>query len=145
MYLVSGDRFFKENSIKNINFIKIDVEGHELYVLDGIKETIIRDRPFIVMEYNDRNVMSGFQNTFQKIFKNYSVYFITSTHQRRAFISSISLLQKIAQIFYTKILKRSNKALLLNKYKKSGTNDIFIIPNEKITLIDKKYFSRWID
>ena len=37
----------------DVRFIKIDVEGHELAVLQGAEETITRDRPIILLEIND--------------------------------------------------------------------------------------------
>ena len=38
---------------KNISAIFIDVEGHELYVLNGAKETIIKHKPIVVLEVSD--------------------------------------------------------------------------------------------
>lgn len=40
--------------IKKINFIKIDVEGFELEVLNGMKETIKKFKPNMVVEYSPR-------------------------------------------------------------------------------------------
>jgi len=40
--------------LKNIGFIKIDVEGHELSVLRGGQNTISRFKPNILLESNDR-------------------------------------------------------------------------------------------
>ena len=37
-----------------VGFIKIDVEGHELAVLDGARETLRRDRPTLVVEIEER-------------------------------------------------------------------------------------------
>ncbi len=37
-------------NFENIDFIKIDVEGYELNVLKGAKETILRNKPYILLE-----------------------------------------------------------------------------------------------
>jgi FkbM family methyltransferase len=39
---------------KNVRFIKIDVEGHELNVLRGAQETVQRDRPRLLVEVEER-------------------------------------------------------------------------------------------
>lgn len=37
----------------NVSFIKMDVEGHELKVMQGLKETLINDKPVVAFEAND--------------------------------------------------------------------------------------------
>ena len=44
------DNFYKENKIKKISFIKMDLEGHEYKSLIGLKDTINRDSPIIALE-----------------------------------------------------------------------------------------------
>jgi FkbM family methyltransferase len=46
------DDIVKEEKIKDINFIKIDVEGHEWPVLRGAKKTIRKFNPWILLEFN---------------------------------------------------------------------------------------------
>lgn len=43
------------NQLKNskVSFIKIDVEGHELMVMQGLKELLIEDQPIVAFEAND--------------------------------------------------------------------------------------------
>ena len=41
--------------IKNIGFIKIDVEGHELEVIKGAKETINKYNPILLVEIEKRH------------------------------------------------------------------------------------------
>lgn len=50
--LETGDDFLRRGKVHDVDFIKIDVEGHEWEVLTGLAETI-RDRtPIIVFEYH---------------------------------------------------------------------------------------------
>ena len=47
--------------LSDIAFIKIDVEGHELSVLRGGVETIIRSRPNLLVEVEESRVPGGFR------------------------------------------------------------------------------------
>jgi len=42
-------------NFSNIAMIKIDVEGHEEAVLEGARETILRNRPALIVESEDRH------------------------------------------------------------------------------------------
>lgn len=44
------DEFVKENNISRLDYLKIDTDGHELYVLRGAKETLLKFKPTIVFE-----------------------------------------------------------------------------------------------
>ena len=46
------DDVVRRDGIKDVDFIKLDVEGYELQVLDGAPETLWRHRPVIVTEMN---------------------------------------------------------------------------------------------
>lgn len=46
-------RALDEYELDNVGFIKIDVEGHELAVLDGGERTIARSRPNLLIECNN--------------------------------------------------------------------------------------------
>lgn len=50
--LVSGDSLFAE---RNIDFIKMDVEGHEMAALAGLEATIAASRPKIFIEVDNAN------------------------------------------------------------------------------------------
>lgn len=44
---------------KKIDFIKIDTEGHEIAVLDGLEKTIKNNKPKLLIEFNPRCLMSA--------------------------------------------------------------------------------------
>lgn len=69
-----GDNFLKYQ--KNIELIKIDVEGHELRVLKGIKKTILKNKPILLIEIEKRHC-SKFINTFNFLKDlDYEIYYV---------------------------------------------------------------------
>ena len=46
----TGDEYLDIIGVREIHMIKIAVEGHELHVLRGLRNTIERDRPILVVE-----------------------------------------------------------------------------------------------
>lgn len=61
--IIPGDNLFRD---KKIDFIKIDVEHMEIEVLQGLKETIAKNRPKIFVEVQNPNK----QNFFSWMTKN---------------------------------------------------------------------------
>ena len=53
---VDLDSFVKSQDIEHVDFIKIDTEGWELFILQGAEQLILRDRPILLMEHNDTNM-----------------------------------------------------------------------------------------
>ena len=56
--------FFYSNSKKNIDFIKIDVEGHELEVLKGMKKFLKNNKPIFLVEIEKKHNFN-----YNKVFK----------------------------------------------------------------------------
>jgi FkbM family methyltransferase len=46
-----GDAFLRDNGITRVDVIKIDVEGSERRVIDGLSSTLAVQRPAVVLEY----------------------------------------------------------------------------------------------
>lgn len=58
-----GDDLVKELEIGQIDLLKIDVEGHELFVLLGLQQSIRQYHPFIIMEWADPVSMQRLRNS----------------------------------------------------------------------------------
>lgn len=49
--VITIDDFVRENKINHVDLIKCDVEGFEPFVLNGMKETVSRFNPYLILEY----------------------------------------------------------------------------------------------
>ncbi|MCV6603740.1 MAG: FkbM family methyltransferase [Porticoccaceae bacterium] len=67
-----GDQFVRDNIDETINFIKIDVEGHEPNVLAGLQQTISSHRPLVMFEVSRDYLKNKRQqlNELLKLFPN---------------------------------------------------------------------------
>lgn len=54
--VISLDEFVSENHITKIDFIKIDVEGFEIQVIEGAKKAIETFKPILIFEYSLENI-----------------------------------------------------------------------------------------
>ena len=62
---------------KEISFIKIDVEGHELNVIEGAINIINKYKPTLLVEIEEKHTKKPVLNTINKIMKyGYKVYFL---------------------------------------------------------------------
>ena len=70
---IKGDDYVSENKIDNISVIKIDVEGFEYSVLEGLKNTITEQKPVIFFEFDtcyidrDNKTIGDYENLLFKI------------------------------------------------------------------------------
>ncbi|MBF0449621.1 MAG: FkbM family methyltransferase [Candidatus Magnetomorum sp.] len=75
------DDYVKNNGIKAIGFIKIDVEGHEIEVIEGAVHTIQEFHPILLCESEDRYIRHSGKSTQMfidiMIKLNYQVYVIS--------------------------------------------------------------------
>ena len=61
------DDVVQELGIQRVDVLKVDVEGAELYVLRGAKDTLQRFHPKVVMEVIPRH-LAGMNTTVEQLF-----------------------------------------------------------------------------
>lgn len=77
--MVSGDDLLKQKKLDQLDYIKIDVEGYEQFIIPSLKETIGRYNPLIQIELsgqeNRENVFKFFKENSYKgyILKDHSL------------------------------------------------------------------------
>ncbi|MEM3370817.1 MAG: FkbM family methyltransferase [Candidatus Woesearchaeota archaeon] len=70
--IIPLDKFVKDEKIHKVNFIKIDVEGYELKVIDGAKQTIRKFKPVIsVSAYHQKDHVRLIPKQILKIREDY--------------------------------------------------------------------------
>ena len=60
--IVAGDAYLRGAHIRHVDFIKIDVEGFERNVIEGLADTLERCKPVVVLELNHW-CLNAFQRT----------------------------------------------------------------------------------
>ena len=80
MRVVPGDALLSGH---RIDFLKIDVEGMEIDVLEGLKRTITEQRPRIFIEVDNSNVGKFFEWT------TINNYYIAASSSRRPVWSAL--------------------------------------------------------
>lgn len=74
--MISVDEFVKENHLSRVDFIKLDVEGSELRVLQGAVETIQKYQPRLAISvYHKFEDLFLLPKILKKINPNYTLYF----------------------------------------------------------------------
>jgi FkbM family methyltransferase len=87
-----GDDILRENRIANVDFIKIDVEGHEREVLTGLKDTITDNRPVIVAEFSEASIRKfSLPEKLYFLLPGYRIYGTYEDLRSRLFKTALSL------------------------------------------------------
>ena len=58
LYLVRGDDYLRDNGLQDIGLLKIDVEGFEKNVVEGLQQSLAKALPIIVLELTYGNPLS---------------------------------------------------------------------------------------
>ena len=108
VFMISIDDFVEKHGLE-IHFMKIDVEGHEIEVLEGARKTVGSHAPLVLLElFGIKSYREGIVNQIKSVFFSD----ITSTYQ-------ILIANHDGYLFEIEI----DQLLSL------GVNDIFLVPS----------------
>ncbi len=131
--LTTGDKFVTENSVKKIDLIKIDIEGHEIQALEGMKESINLFKPVILMEWTADNTLSLSDNNifFNEIRQTYLGYIALSSLNKSLWPPGF--IGKTQRLIHK--LSKQEKWTLTPADLSSKHSNIFLVHPEKLKLI----------
>jgi len=106
------DNFITKNKIDKIDFIKIDVDGHEPLILEGAWETLEKYKPIILLEISHMHYLKAGYNAwnFYKMLKD-KQYFIYSEKQLQEIKDETSFLIECGNFAYSSNIVISRKQL----------------------------------
>jgi FkbM family methyltransferase len=123
---VIADEFLREiNASQQIDFIKMDVEGHEVSVILGMKNLILNNQPLMLLEWKNQQMIDGFigHQLFETVFNDYSCYALSYTTNKK--VHSKNMLGYFRRI-YQKIIGKDWCFANFNKEQKYA--NVYLIP-----------------
>lgn len=132
---VIGDQYLDSHHIQDVDFLKMDVEGHEAAALNGLTGTVKTCQPLLLLEYSHPHTVGMFikQNLFSTLFFEYSVFSVTVTSSKK--LHGRTFTGFLRRIFY-KIF--ANRWCLSDFDQNRHYSNIFLVPKRY-----KAIFSRF--
>lgn len=117
-----GDEVMEEHNIKTVDFIKIDTEGYEPFVLKGLAKTLKSSRPLVFFEWTQEGRQS------------------TQRECQTSFPEGYSFFEFVADTNYLGILRKATYRLSpLNPSSPWPDGNLFAVPNEQIARLQSEY------
>lgn len=129
----NGDDIIDQHHINRIDFIKLDVEGFEAKVIAGLKRSIKKHLPIIIMEWNNAVTKKQFYDhqLFHEIFSNYIIKSVIHSHHKSRWHSK--WLGKLRRFVY-KLFKK--KYWLIGEFIETfDYQHVLFIPKEKESVL----------
>jgi FkbM family methyltransferase len=129
-----GDQALEKALVKKVDFIKLDVEAHEAFVLRGLNNTLRQHKPIITMEWNDPLTIERLSGSeeMQFLMREYDIHVLGSNYDRGywAHRSFPFIRRKLTRLFKPK------KAALYTFNPARLYKNLLLIPKSKAGILD---------
>lgn len=132
--LRKGDEVINDLHLSHLDMIKLDVEGFEIEVLNGLDNTIARFQPIIFMEW-DQDITrkeASASPLFQRLLREYQPMYIGSNYDRDQWPDSIP--GKLLRGLYK--LRHRRQWLLRPADLQQNYSNLVLLPAHRLDLID---------
>ncbi|MCY4044754.1 MAG: FkbM family methyltransferase, partial [Cellvibrionales bacterium] len=128
-----GDDWVASHAVDKIDFIKIDVEGHESFVLEGLQETLLQQRPIIMLEWAEKEGVDRLKKSsvFNQLLTSYSVCVLGTNHDKS--YRANNFIGKLQRKIVKNIVRK--RSVLYPFDSNELYNNILLVPNERKELI----------
>jgi hypothetical protein len=111
------------------------VEGHEYPVLDGLRQTLAKHRPFVLIEWADSGTRRSIteQRLFETLFADYDILVAGSNHDKQYWLKKPfgKWRRKLAQ------LTSKKKPLLYSFNAAESYDNILLIPSHRKAVLEQ--------
>lgn len=123
-----GDKFIEQKQIADIDYIKIDAEGLEGKIVQGLRKTIERYQPIISLEWNCAETRNDFEknNLFTTILDGYSIHSIIKSFPKNEYSGVIQTLQRF---MLRHVIHRNQKLVLGTFYQEKDYDMVVLFPS----------------
>jgi FkbM family methyltransferase len=133
-----GDDFLQEQKLGKVALVKLDVEAHEVFVLRGLREMLLLDRPWITMEWNDPLTIERLRNSTELGFltEHYTIWVLGSNFDRNYWRDRPFgfLRRKWRRLF------RKRQVLLYPFDASRLYKNLLLVPRGQEDLLEQRYF-----
>ncbi len=126
--LRNGDEVVAMLGLNRVDLIKVDVEGYEARALSGLRDTILRCRPIVFLEWNNAVTRQEFLDygLFENLFSGWLTYSILNNHAKSIASGWRRVLKKVL----------TRRQAILGKFVSTCSyGSIVICPPEKADLL----------
>jgi FkbM family methyltransferase len=100
--LTTLDTYIEKREINKLDFIKVDLDGHETFFLEGAKNTLLKYKPIVLIESSQMNLHEAGSAAWELVDMIEDLnYTLISAKSRKIFPSRLDCLKEVANFSHS--------------------------------------------